>query len=121
MHNRTEGAVLSTQKTTTRMERGICLFRERGHQIREVEPGIYRVPSSTGRGFYRVNLERETCECRDHQHRRVRCLHFYAALIFAAKRCRRAVGRPKRRHQSESLCGVVPVSVAVAGLDKLKG
>lgn len=121
MHKRTEGAVLATQKTTTRMERGICLFRERGHEIIEVAPGVYRVPASEGGGFYRVDLERGACECKDFENRRCICLHIFAATIFAAKRCRRAVGRPKRRHQSESLRGVVPVSVAVAGLDKMKG
>ncbi len=26
------------------MERGICLFRERGHEIVEVEAGVYRLP-----------------------------------------------------------------------------
>ena len=90
---------MTTPKTETRMERGIALHRSRGGEIIEPEPGIYRVPSTTGRGFYRVNLDAETCECPDHEHRQVRCLHFYAALIFAAKkRCRRASTRPERRH-----------------------
>ena len=91
---------MTTPKTQTRMQRGICLFRERDHEIREVEPGIYRVPSSIRRGFCRVDLERETCGCKDHEHRQVRCLHFFAATIYAAKRrCRRATAdRPQRRH-----------------------
>ena len=91
---------MTTPKTETREARGIALHRSRGHEIREVEPGIHRVPSSTGRGFYRVDLERETCECPDHEHRQARCLHVYAVLIFAAqKKCRRATTeRPERRH-----------------------
>jgi hypothetical protein len=40
---------LTTQKIETRMDRGISLFRERSQEIREVEPGIYRAPSTTGR------------------------------------------------------------------------
>jgi hypothetical protein len=40
---------LTTRKTETRMDRGISLFRERGQEIGEVEPGVYRVPSTTGR------------------------------------------------------------------------
>lgn len=90
---------MATQKTETREARGIALHRSCGHEIIQVEAGVYRVPASEGGGFYRVDMEREICECRDHQHRRVRCLHFYAALIFAAKkRCRRATARPDRRH-----------------------
>lgn len=91
---------MTTPETQTREARGIVLHRSRGHEIIEVEPGIFRVPSAAGRGFYRVNLDAETCECRDHQHRRVCCLHFFAVVIFAAKRrCRRAAGSPgPRRH-----------------------
>lgn len=40
---------MTTQKIETRMDRGISLFRERSQEIREVEPGIYRAPSTTGR------------------------------------------------------------------------
>jgi hypothetical protein len=47
---------LTTAKTTSRQQRGITLFRERGQEIVEVEPGVYRVPASEGGGFYWANL-----------------------------------------------------------------
>jgi hypothetical protein len=87
-------------KTQTRMERGICLFRERGHEIVEVEAGVYRVPASEGGGFYRVDLNRQTCECKD---RAPVYKHLYSVTIFAAKkRCRRAIDHPQRRHGQPS-------------------
>ena len=136
---------MATQKTETRMERGICLFRERGHEIVEVEPGIFRVPASEGGGFYRVDIERQRCECAD---RAPVCKHLFAATILAAKkRCRRATDRPQRRHgqpredqrgrsnntperpgvsapqrsEEGSLRGAVPLNVAMAGLDRMEG
>ena len=87
-----------TPKTETRMERGIRLFCERGDEIIEVEPGIYKVPSYSGEATYTVDLNRERCSCPD---RTTRCKHLFAATIFAAKkrRCRRVTAdRPQRRH-----------------------
>ncbi len=102
--------------------------------------------------FYRVDMERETCECKD---RAPVCKHLFAATIFAAKkRCRRATTeRPQRRHGQpsgslgapavcprdntsalrdtttprrtrevkDSLRGAVPVSMAMAGLERMEG
>jgi hypothetical protein len=139
---------LTTPKTTTRMDRGIALHRSRGHEICEVEPGIFRVPSCSGGGFYRVNLDAETCECPD---RDPACKHMFAATIFTAKRtCRRVTAdRPQRRHgqprerqrdghgqrrgnrsapadtttprrsEEGSLRGGEPVSTALAGLKRI--
>ena len=85
------------------MDRGIALHRSHGHEIVEVEPGVFRIPSTTGRGFYRVNLDAETCECRDFENRRCVCLHLFAATIFTAKRkCRKTTDRPQRRHGQPS-------------------
>ena len=79
---------MTTAKTTSRQQRGITLFRERGQEIVKVEPGVYCVPASEGGGFYRVDFNRQTCECKD---RAPACKHLFAATIFAAKkRCRRA-------------------------------
>ncbi len=83
----------------TRAARGLALFRERGHEIAEVSPGTYRVPSCTGEATYTVDLERAYCSCPD---RAEVCKHQVACTIVAAKkRCRRAArptGRPTRRH-----------------------
>ncbi len=48
---------MDTRKTSapsTRVQRGIALHRERGHEIEHVGIGTYRVPSCTGRGSYVV-------------------------------------------------------------------
>ena len=88
---------MTTPKITTRMERGIGLFRKRGHEIIEAAPGVYKVPSCSGKATYAVDLNRERCSCPD---RVTPCKHLFAATIFAAKkRCRRATTeRPQRRH-----------------------
>ncbi len=83
--------------------RGLALFRERGHEIVEVGEDTYRVPSTTGRGYYRADLTSGTCECADHEHRGAFCLHLVAATVTEAKkRCRRTActttERPARRH-----------------------
>ncbi len=91
--------------TETRTGRGIRLFRECGAEIREVEPGVYRVPSTTGRGYYRADLATGTCECADHEHRGAFCLHLVAATVAEAKRrCRRrtTTERPSRRHDGRT-------------------
>ena len=91
---------------STREQRGLALFRERGHEIREVGEDTYRVPSTTGRGYYRADLAAGSCECRDHEHRGAFCLHLVAATVAEAKKnagCRRQrtgrpAGTPGRRH-----------------------
>lgn len=39
------------------------------------------VPSQTGHGKYRVNVERQTCNCPDHESGHTRCKHIIAAEI----------------------------------------
>jgi len=88
--------------TETRETRGLALFAEHASQIVEVSPYLYRVPSCSGGGFYRVDLGAGTCECPDHQYRVETCKHIVAATIYAAKRrCRRTARRPSRtrRHR----------------------
>jgi len=81
-----------------RTERGLAHFRERGHEIVEVSPGVYRVPGSKG-AAYMINTEHEYCSCPD---RISPCKHMFAVTIAEAKRrCRRrrtAPRRPSRRH-----------------------
>ncbi len=91
--------------TETRTGRGLALLRERGAEIREVAEGVYRVPSTTGRGYYRADLAAGTCECPDHEHRGALCLHLVAATVVEARQgCRRrrrtTTERPGRRHGS---------------------
>ena len=72
-----------------RLSRGVALFRERGDEIERTDAHTYRVPSSTGEGFYLVYLDLRACTCPDHpaaKAKGARCKHFYAAEIFAAKR-----------------------------------
>ena len=75
---------------TTRLQRGIRLFQERGAEITRTTGGTYHVPSCTGEGHYVVYLGEITC-CSCPDHRRAakdgdRCKHAHAAYIFAAKR-----------------------------------
>ncbi len=74
---------------TTRLQRGVRLFAERGHEIERTTANTYRVPSCTGSGSYLVYLDLRACLCPDHRRAKEageRCKHFHAAYIFAAKR-----------------------------------
>ena len=74
---------------TTRLQRGIRLFNERGHEITRTPGGTYRVPSCTGEGHYVVYLGGfEFCSCPDHRRAKEageRCKHFHAAGVAASK------------------------------------
>lgn len=48
------------------------------------EPGHYRVRSSSGRGYYMVDLGEGTCTCPDFVRRRSKCKHLIAAEEVAA-------------------------------------
>ncbi len=74
---------------TTRLQRGVRLFHERGHEIERTPGGTYRVPSCSGEASYVVYLGEVTC-CSCPDHRRAReagefCKHVHAAHIFSAK------------------------------------
>lgn len=72
-----------------RIRRGVALYSERHQEIKTQHAGIYCIPSSTGRGFYRVIVkdERESCNCPDRKgHSLGVCKHIAAALIADAKR-----------------------------------
>lgn len=59
---------------------------DRGMQIAEVSQIVrdgteWVVPSQSGHGAYRVNLEAQTCNCPDHEVRHTHCKHIIAAEI----------------------------------------
>ncbi len=82
----------TTIPKTTRLSRGVRLFRERGHEITRTEGGTYLVPSCTGEGHYVVYRgEFEFCSCPDHRRAKAsgegeRCKHAVAVEILIAKR-----------------------------------
>ncbi len=78
---------------TTRAQRGLALYRERGGEIVVYLDGTYGVPSRTIEGgFYHVDLEaedaHERCGCPDAKHRGYTCLHqvFVEAHLAASRR-----------------------------------
>ncbi len=83
---------------TTRLQRGVRLFRERGHEIERIGINAYRAPSCTGEDSYLVFTDMGCCTCPDHRRAKAageRCKHRHAIEIFTAKR--RAA---RRRHAS---------------------
>lgn len=80
-------------EVASRIRRGIALYSEVHQAIETQHRGIYRIPSSTGRGFYRVIIKQgesgasESCTCPDRKgHDLGMCKHITAALIHDAKR-----------------------------------
>jgi hypothetical protein len=78
---------------STREQRGLELYRTRGHEIRLAGEDLYLVPSdaSTGSeaGFYSVDYREETCDCPDFLRHHKNCNHILAVGVLAAKRRRR--------------------------------
>ena len=77
---------VSTVETNPRVERALALHRSYGHLIEEVAPDFYLVPGQSGEHFWHVDYAEETCDCPDHQYRRVTCIHIFAVGIHKAKR-----------------------------------
>jgi hypothetical protein len=75
-----------TPKRSSRAERALELYHERGRDIERVAPDIYLVPSCTGSATYRVDYSTETCSCPDHEIRGETCKHILAVGILRAKR-----------------------------------
>ena len=89
----------ATAPPSSRVERGITLYRERGHEITRTTAHTYRVPACSGIGTYIVHLDLGCYSCVDSERRRERgdrtpCKHLVAAGICAAKR--RAARRARR-------------------------
>ncbi len=85
----------ATAPPSTRLQRGIRLYQERGHEITRTEGGTFKVPSCSGDTFYVVYLGEFTfCSCPDSRKAKDQgeyCKHVHAAYIAQAKR--RAAGR----------------------------
>jgi hypothetical protein len=76
-----------TPHPSTRELRALKLFRERRHEIKEVAPNLYRVPSCTGDRVYTVDYGLERCSCPDaRRHPELSCKHLIAIGILVAKR-----------------------------------
>ena len=68
---------------STREQRGLELYRRGG--IERIARDLYIVPSRTRRRVeYFVDLERQSCECRDHRRTGDACMHVYAAMLYQA-------------------------------------
>ncbi len=81
---------------TTRVQRGVRLYRDHGHEIEHVGFLTYRVPSCTGEGSYLVYLDLHACTCPDHARAKAkgeRCKHYHAAHI---AHCKRRAARARR-------------------------
>jgi hypothetical protein len=73
---------------STRAERALALYEERGDAIRRIGPETYSVPSCSGRGHYVVKyggLE-ESCSCPDFAYRGEACKHLLSVGIMHAAR-----------------------------------
>ncbi len=104
---------------TTRLQRGIALYRDHADGIR-FERGVWLVPFlSEETTVYEVRLGTRgaSCECRDHGYRHVDCLHIHAATIAKAKtrECAGCSGRFRGR----DLVEVAPDSLTFFEGDEL--
>ena len=82
---------------TTRLQRGVRLFHERGNQIERLEIHTYAVPTSKLDETYTVFTDLNCCTCPDHRAAKragEACKHRVAVEVFVAKR--RAARRRRR-------------------------
>jgi hypothetical protein len=70
---------------STREQRGLALYRERGAQIKHVRGSVWAVPSCTRSGVYLVDLAGGVCTCGDRPPAGQVCKHTTAATIARAK------------------------------------
>lgn len=73
---------------STREQRGLALYRERGDEIERTTANTYRVPSCSSEGSYLVHLDLQSCACPDHHRAKAsgqRCKHVHAATVARAK------------------------------------
>jgi hypothetical protein len=70
---------------STREQRGLELYRERGDEIKHVRGSVWAVPSCTRAGVYLVDLRAGVCTCPDMPPAGEVCKHTSAATIAHAK------------------------------------
>lgn len=94
----------SVQKTT-RIERGIALYRDRGEEIAHVRGTVWSVPSCSGSSaeLYLVELTGGICTCPDRPPAGEVCKHATAATIASSKTaaCSGCGARRRRRELVE--------------------
>lgn len=79
----------TTIPKTTRIQRGVRLFRDKGHEIERLEIHTYAVPSCSGNETYTVFTDLSCCTCPDHRAAKTAgeaCKHRVAVAVFVAKR-----------------------------------
>lgn len=96
---------------TTRITRGLALYRDHAGEIEPLGKGVYRVPGCSG-GTYTVDLDvfgggEESCNCPD---RAPLCKHIYAAAIFRTK------ARAKARREQAKRTAARASAANLAGL-----
>lgn len=73
----------ASARPSTREQRGLELYRRGG--IERISRDTFIVPSRSRRRVeYLVDLDRQSCECRDHQRTGRPCKHVYAAMLYQA-------------------------------------
>jgi hypothetical protein len=70
---------------SSREQRGLELYRERGDEIKHVRGSVWSVPSCTRSGVYLVDLADAVCTCADMPPAGEVCKHTTAATIARAK------------------------------------
>ena len=92
---------------STRQQRGLELYRERGDEINHVRGSVWSVPSCTRSGVYLVDLADGLCTCADMPPAGEVCKHTTAATVVRAKTaaCAGCGGRSPRRDMVECVEG----------------
>lgn len=75
----------SLPQRTTRQDRGLALFRDRGEEIEHLNRQRWAVPSCSGEHRYVVDLRHQTCTCDDSIWQDGGCKHLVAATIQRSK------------------------------------
>jgi hypothetical protein len=73
-----------TTPSTTREQRGLQIWRERGAEIRHLSGSRWAVPSCSGTCVYIVDLHQDTCSCSDAIWNGGGCKHLIAASVARA-------------------------------------
>jgi hypothetical protein len=113
---------LEIKKRTTK---GLLLFNGERERIHQLDGPLWAVPSSEG-GFWRCNLDDETCGCQDFRYACTDwetgepfmcCKHLVAAAIKRAKdRRQRAEDRPHA-----CIRGIVYLGIETGGVERVEG